>query len=586
MGKRSLRLFIFLLSIALPYIPVWAEVPEDAPPDGGFIERSLAPVEVPVEIMMMLEIEKHKPKPILPAEKVFIKEVDVVGVNLLSDKEIAEITEEFTNRQLSGKDMQRCADQISDKYSIKGYITSYVYIEPEALKDGVLKIQAVEGKIGEVKIEGNKYFSDEVYLARLDIQSGDIFNYKQLTNYLFRTNRHMDRKASIKVEPTDNLEYTDITVTVKDKLPVHFTFDHDNYGSQFILQKRFKQYLIFNNLTGHDDYFSLHWQFGQANAHKLFDWDYRLPLNNTWLWQLYYMPYKKEDYYDQNKETMNFQKTARKWYTYFYQTLYDDPGGMFQFNYGFVYKFINWWAWGQKQKKDQFCAFLYGLNWVRNDDYGTWAIRNDAEKGVPDMWGASHAEDSSCSVKGAGSKYFKDEVYIARRQKLIWDADFLLKLQGQYTTQATTGVNVFSIGGLMGTIDSRGYPRASMPMDSGWYYMTTLRFPFYLLPKDARIPNIDDNVYKNLRLFIFYEYAKGYKRSTKTVAEKIGFLPLNTTRTDDVKRNSLRSAGFGFTWNLPKIGMSMRFDAGWPLDHRLPMDGDHAHLWYRVTQTF
>ncbi|MBW2045354.1 MAG: ShlB/FhaC/HecB family hemolysin secretion/activation protein [Deltaproteobacteria bacterium] len=586
MSKTFKRLFVFSLFVLMPCMQIWAEAPEDEPPDGGFIERSLTRVEVPVEIMMMLEIEDQKPKPVLPEEKVFIKEVNVIGVTLLSEREITDITAEFTDRELTGKQMQRCADQISDVYSIKGYITSYVYIEPDALTQGVLRIQAVEGKVGEIKIEGNQHFSDKVYLDRLDLKPGDVFNYKLLTNNVYRTNRHMDRKVSIKVEPTYTLEYTNITVSVKDKLPLHFVFDHDNYGSQFIQQKRFKQYAISNNITGHDDYLSLHWQFGQADAHRLFDFDYRLPLNNTWMWQLYYMPHKTEDYYDQNREKMNFKKRATKWYTYFYQTFYDEPEGMFQLNYGFVYKYIDWYAWGSKQKKDRFCALLFGLNWVRHDDYGTWAIRNDMEQGIPDIWGASHKEDSSCSVKGAGSGYFRNKIYIARRQKLIWDADFLLKLQGQYSDQATTGVNVFSVGGLMGTIDNRGYPRAQMPKDSGWYYMLALRFPLYLLPKNAKIPHIDDNVYKNLRLFVFYEYGKGYKRSTKTVLEKLGFVPLKSTKTDDVERDSLRSAGCGFTWNLPKHNLSMRFDAGWPLDHKLPMDGDHFHAWYRVTKTF
>ncbi|MCM8774010.1 MAG: hypothetical protein NC820_04680 [Candidatus Omnitrophica bacterium] len=570
------------------------ETPDEAEGKAEILENRLMQEKVkeeilPIEIVMKEKIEAQMPKPILPEEKVYIKEIIVEGLSVLSPKNIKEIIGPFYNRHLSGKEMQRLANQITDWYMLNGYITSYAYVDPSELSKGILRIRCFEGRIGKVNIEGNRYFSSDVYRDRIEVKEGEVFNLKRIKNNIYRTNRHIDRKVTFKVEPKETLDYTDITFSVKDKLPIHFVFDHDNYGSEYILYKRFKNTFVFNNFTGHDDVLNIKAQFCQADAQRLFDLDYFLPINNTWKWELYYMPFKRENYYYSDNEEKDFEKKAYKWYTYLYQTVFSEPNRELILNYGFVQKFISWYARGEKQKADRFCALLWGFDYIRADDYGTTVISEDLEKGIPRMFGASTAEDDSTSVRGAGGKYLKQKLAIARRQKLpLWGIDMLLKLQMQYSTQAMTGVNVFSVGGYMGTIDNRGYPRAQMPMDSGYYIMTGFSFPAYFVPKEAKIPFSKAKVYDNLKFFNFFEYAKGYKRSVKTAAEKVGesYDPDTSTKSDDVKRKSLKSAGLGFTFNIPDHYLSMRFDIGWPLDHKLPKDGSHCHMWYRVTKSF
>ncbi|MCM8780932.1 MAG: hypothetical protein NC908_03295 [Candidatus Omnitrophica bacterium] len=595
MFKKNIQIALLCFLVILYYASLYAESPDETEGKADILEGKLAQEKIkievlPIEISLKEKIEQVRPKPVLPEEKIKIKEIIVLGNTVLSSKEIRAILGSFFyNRQLSGKEMQRCADQINDWYSLNGYLTSYAYVEPSRLNEGILQIQCVEGKIGDIKIEGNRYFSTNVYMKRSGVNKGDIFNFKQIKNNIYRTNKHPDRKVTINIKPRENLEYTDIVLSVKDKLPLHFVFDHDNYGSEYILYKRYKNTFVFNNFTGRDDVLNIKAQFCEADAQRLFDLDYFLPINNTWKWELYYMPFKRENYYYGDNEQRGFEKRAYKWYTYLYQTIFSEPNRELVFNYGFVQKFISWYVRKEKQKADRFCALLWGFDYMRADDYGTWVVSEDLEKGIPRMFGASTAEDGSCSVKGAGGKYLKQKLAIARRQKLPWfGIEMLTKAQMQYSTQAMTGVNVFSVGGYMGTIDNRGYPRAQMPMDSGFYLMGGFSFPAYFIPKDLNIPFTQNKAYSNLKFFNFFEYAKGYKRSCKTAAEKVGELydPDTSSKTDDVKRKSLKSAGWGFAFNIPEHSLSMRFDMAWPLNHKIPKDGSHRHTWYRVTKNF
>jgi hemolysin activation/secretion protein len=592
MGKVWRFLVVLAVSFLCANMPAFAEQGGDDQSDADMIDSLLFRQKVkteilPVELMIKEKMDQERPQPVLPAEAVLIKQIDVSGVTAIPKKEIEEIVSEFRNKELTGKDMQRCADQITDTYVIKGYLTSYVSVDPARLNEGVLEIKATEGKVGEVKIQGNKYFSATVYKNRMGFKNGDIFNFKVLKNNVFRTSRHLDRKVTPDVTLSDTPGYTDITITAKDKLPVHFVFDHDNYGSEYILMRRYKNTFVFNNFTGHDDVMSWKAQFCEGDAQRLFDVDYFLPINNTWKWELYYMPFKRENYYYGDNEANDFTKKAWKWYTYFYQTKYSEPNRELIFNYGFVQKFISWYTQGQRQKYDKFCALLWGFDYMRADDYGTTVVNEDMEQGIPRMFGANTAEDENCSVKGAGGKYFKNKLVISRRQKLIPGLDLLLKTQGQYSTQALTGVNVFSVGGYMGVIDNRGYPRASLPMDSGLYGMVGLAISPYFIPKNVKIPLSKSTFYDNIKLNPYFEYAKGWKRSPQSAAAKSGTVdPDVSGKSDDDEVKSLKSAGWGITFAIPDQNLSSRFDMAWPLDHRLPNDGGHVHMWYRITKVF
>ncbi|MFA5362147.1 MAG: POTRA domain-containing protein [Candidatus Omnitrophota bacterium] len=591
MGKNG-RFLVVLAVLLCANMPVFAEQAGDDQSDADLIDSMLSRQKVkeetlPVELMIKEKMDQERPQPALPAEAVLIKQINVSGVTAISKKEIEEIVSEFRNKELTGKDMQRCADQITDTYALKGFLTSYAYVDLSDLSQGVLEIKAFEGKVGEVKIEGNRYFSDTVYKNRIGLKKGDIFNFKLLKNNVSRTNRHFDRKVTPIVALSEAQGFTDITIKAKEKLPVHYIIDHDNYGSEYILTKRYKNTFVFNNVTGHDDSLNLKAQFCEADAQRLFDLDYFLPINNTWKWELYYMPFKRENYYYKDNEDNDFLKKAYKWYTYLYQTVVSEPNREFVMNYGFVQKFIEWYTGEEMQKYDKFCALLIGFDYVRVDDYGTTVISEDLEKGIPRMWGANTAEDSHSSVKGAGGKYWKQKIAVARRQKLFWDIDLLMKAQGQYSTQACTGVNVFSMGGYMGTIDNRGYPRAQLPMDSGYYLLGGFSLPAYFIPKNTKLPLTHTDVYKNLKLLTYVEYAKGYKRSPQSEADKSGSVdPALTSLQDDDKRKSLSSVGWGWTFAVPEQDLSMRFDMAWPLDHKLPKDGSHCHMWYRVTKIF
>ncbi|RKY69267.1 MAG: hypothetical protein DRQ24_10925, partial [Candidatus Latescibacterota bacterium] len=431
------------------------------------LEKELAgKMRKPAVIRIKEKIEKLIPHPVLPAGEIFIREVRVVGSTLLPETEIDEITSSYQNVKIAGKKLQQCADRITSTYWHRGYLTSYAYINTQRLKENILEIQVVEGRVGKIKIKGNTYFTEDLLKRKFGVREGDFFDANIIKKNLYEINKHPDRKVRFSIETTEQQGIVNIVLTVKDRLPVHLTFDADNYGSHYIFYKRYRTVLNLNNLSGRDDSLQLKLQYAESNAHKLYDIDYRIPLNNDLLFQLYVLPYKMEDYGHERDDT-DMEKRARKWYFYFYKDLIDRPNCQLTANIGFIYMDIFWYAYYRNVRSDRFRILTGGFDLVRKDKKGTTVLSQIWEVGIPRLWGGSTAKDPTVSVLGAGGEYKKFELIAARRQRLFWDVDFLIKTHLQLSSHTITGVNAFSVGGFFGIIDMRGYPRAQYYGDNG-----------------------------------------------------------------------------------------------------------------------
>lgn len=513
----------------------------------------------------------------LPDGKTKIREVVVTGSTLLADEALASLKADYEGKEISARDMRRCADLVNRAYSREGYITSYAYIKPDRLPDGVLEIVVVEGRVGKIEIRGNKIFSTELLRKKVSLEEGEIFNFKQLNLDVFRMNKAQDRKASISLEPDTATGNTNIVLNVKERSPVHVTLQADNYGADTILYYRYKTFVSHNNISGHDDTLTAKVEWAEADAHKIVDFDYSIPLNDTWRFQFYLLPYKSEDYYARDNQETDFEKRARKFYFWFYQSLINEPDVELVSSYGFTY-FDIWWYkpyqdYDSPAKRDEYRVAKWNLALNRADKNGRWVITNDLQQGIPDFLAGTPRKADTASVAGAKGDFVKNLLTVARRQKLIPGVDLTAKARWQITSATLTGVNSFSMGGFNGVIDNRGYPRTQFPADNGHAMNVGLEFPPYFLSRSAYVPfSTKTKLYDSLRLFTFVDWSYGALKSPKE---------------GDDKANTLTSAGVGFKYNVPEQNVSVRVDCGFPLVPEIQsVDGDHTHTWFSVTKGF
>ena len=515
------------------------------------------------------DIEKEKTEePVAPdsSERVLIKDIVVTGGTYISGKEIDKITAPSKNKNLTIRDMQVVADKITDVYRQKGYITSRAYLPPQKIENNILNIIVVEGKAGSIDIKGNKYFSTKYLLSKITLKKGDPFNYNNLRKDMVKINQSPDCFSRAVLVPGKDPGETDISLEVKDHMPIHAGLSWDNYGSRYIDGQRYSTKLIDNNFLGFGDVLSFEYQLAQSSRYFLKDMRYFIPLKHGWGIGMFASLSRVK--LGQEFEDLDVRGKSNIYGVFANKSLIDTENLDLGLSLGFDYKNITNYQTGAVASQDRLRIAKFGLDFDLTDNFGRTIINNEVDMGIPNIMGGLHkaSATTSSSRSGAGGNFTKNTTNIVRLQKMPLSSNILWKSQIQQTSNVLTAAEQFQIGGI---VNVRGYPPAEVVGDSGYSTTVEWNFPIYGLSKNAGVPLSKAKLYDALRAAIFYDWANAH---------------LKRPLSNEGKNRTLRSAGFGFRFNLPE-DFSAKVDFAWPLDNA-PSDGDRLHIWVQISKNF
>ena len=445
-------------------------------------------------------IEPFTAKPLEGEQAVLIKKIEVTGAGLFDAAQVETVTAKYVNKELTLKQMQAVCDEITALYRAKGYLTSRAYLAPQTIKEGVLSITIIEGKIGDVVIKGNKYFKDVLIKKDINVKPGKIFDYETLQENVDRLNRYLDRVVKAVLVPGKVPGTTDIVFQVVDKFPVHIGFDYDNYGSRLIGGSRFAAILEHNNLTGNDDRLSYKYQLSQARYYWLHSLAYALPISSNWNLNFYYLKsfsrlgkeYKSADITGKSDlagvsvsyEIFNKAKTALSAKT------------------GFDYKRVNNFTAGTLTSRDNDRVVNVGLDLDFTDKLGRNIVSAQGDSGIPNVLNGAATKVPLATRLGAGGKFWKATVDYYRLQPMFLSSSLLLKGQYQFSPYKLLSIEQFQLGGVSSV---RAYPAAEYSGDKGYFLGAEWSFPFYGLSKTLKVPFSKSTIYDAARWVLFYD---------------------------------------------------------------------------------
>ncbi len=545
--------------------------------DTGKVEKMEREIELEKKLRERVEKEEKKPEivkgkeEVLPKEekgpKVLIKQIKVTGATIIPEDKIREIVNPYENKTLTANEMGKVADLITDLYRTKGYITSRAYIPPQDLSSGVLEIKVLEGKMGALDIKGNQYFKKEVYQNKIDIKQGEEFNYNKLRSGLVEINQHPDRSAKATLLPGKERGETDVSLEVKDKLPIHYGFTYDNFGSRFIHRDRLALTLDHNNVTGHDDLLALKLQKAEADTYALRSARYLLPMGN--LWELGLFAARTRLKLDEELKDLESRGKSTLLSIFLNRYLYSEENFNMRLTGGFDYKHVRNYLLGAENSRDEMRVLKLGFDFDKFDKYGRTIFVDEFNYGIADLWGGLDEVDARASRTGSGGKFTKWNMYLLRLQNMDFPpgSSLLWKNNLQISPYILTASEQFQVGGIT---NNRGYPPAEKVGDEGLASSLELSMPAYGLSKDANVPFTQYKLYDAFRIITFYDW---------------GHTNLHNPQSGENKHETLRSAGWGMRLNLPQQDLSMRVEFGWPLD-ATPSDGNHLRTWLELSKNF
>lgn len=189
--------------------------------------------------------------------RVFISRIVVDASEIFTAAEIQAITAPYEQREISIQELQTIVGKINELYKSKNYITAKAMLPPQTIKDGVVRIQLVEGRLGQLLLSGNHYTRDTFFLDRLNLVNGDLVRLDSLEQQLTYFNMTNDVRLRAELKPGPAFGTTDIVLIAQEPANEQFLFFSDNAGSKSTGQYRFGFSWTNRSLTGNRDTLSL-----------------------------------------------------------------------------------------------------------------------------------------------------------------------------------------------------------------------------------------------------------------------------------------------------------------------------------------
>ncbi len=483
-----------------------------------------------------------EPPPSQPTTSIPVTRIEVVGSTILRPAEIEPITKPLEGRSVSLEELRQVADAITQLYLNRGYITSRAVLVDQTVKDGVVRIQVIEGSLEDIRIEGAQRVRGSYIRSRIELGSRAPLNRDNLEDQLRLLKADpLFTNVEASLRPGTQLGQSILIVRVTEARPWLGFVGVDNYSPPSVGSVRFGGGIGYRNLTGFGDELFITYFRSTNGGSNVGDFNYRIPINpmNGTL-QFRYSPSKNE-ITDPAFEALDIRGN-----NYLYELSYRQPllrtpreelalsvgftaqnGQTFLFqNLGFPFG-IGPDAEGNSRTR----VFKFGQEYIRRDPQGAWALRSLFNIGT-DIFGATENPEPI-----PDSKFFSWLGQIQRVQRL--GNDHLLIVQGdvQLTPDTLLPSQQFVIGGGQSL---RGYRQNFRSGDNGFRFSIEDRIA--IARDEAGIPT--------LQLAPFFDAGTVWNTSG------------NPNPIPDGR--FLAGIGAGILWQpIPRL--NMRFDFAYPI---------------------
>jgi hemolysin activation/secretion protein len=243
------------VAIPTPPTPLPKELPKPEPP----LPSILPPAPVP---------ERRGP---VSTVKVHVREIQVLGSTVFTAHELAQVTDPYLNREITSEDIESLRVALTLLYVKRGYSTSGALVPDQAVVDGLLSLQVIEGTLSRIDVEGNYWFRSLYFTSRLNLDAGPPVNVHALQERLrlFQTDQRIQR-INAELRPGETRGHSLLNIRVAERRPIKAWLEYNNFSTPGVGSNRVMGTIVDQNLFGFGDALSV--QYGQSfgtdvNAH-------------------------------------------------------------------------------------------------------------------------------------------------------------------------------------------------------------------------------------------------------------------------------------------------------------------------------
>lgn len=531
----------------LPKGPLPSENPVPDPNRDRFLQPLPDPNFQPPEIPNLDRVPPEQPLPEQPEAVLEVIEIQVEGSTVLAPEEIEAIVGPLEGRVLSLAQLREVGDTITEIYLERGYITSRAILPPQTVVDGVVKIEVLEGILGEIQIEGLKRLNPSYLKSRIRLGADKPLDTASLENQLrlLRANPLLENvEASLRASQKEGESILIVRVTEAD--PFDVSVNIDNYSPPSVGSERAGLTVVHRNLTGNGDLFVASYNSAGLIADgdsEVFDFIYNFPINAmNGTVQLRGAPNRNSitqaefQEFDISGNTEVYEFSYR-------QPLVRTPIQEFAVSLGLSYQQSNTLVLGESfgfgagrgegDGTNTSTVIKFGQDYLRRDPRGAWALRSQFNLGV-DLFDATIKSEPI-----PDGRFLSWQGQIQRIQRLSSNHLLIVQSDVQLSTTALLPSHQFVIGG---GLSLRGYRQNARSGDNGIRFSIEDRITF----------ERDDSGFPTIQFIPFIDAGAVWNNGDNPNNE---FLP---------SQRFLVGVGLGILWQ-PVQQFNVRLDYGIPL---------------------
>lgn len=469
-----------LIAVSLPLLFATASIAIAQDPGGALrdAQSTQPPTQTKRAPPLTLE-EMSRPALSDSGSRFTLKRIRVTGATAFPEADLTKVVSKFVGTDVGLSDLERAALEITNVYRDSGYLVARAYVPVQEIRDGVVEISVLEGRIGNVivNVDGRKTRLDKARAERYvkqAVSQGDVVRDEDVERGLLLLNDLPAIDVRSTLQPGASVGTSDLVVEAEGRSLFDGSVDADSYGNRYTGEFRVGGTINFNNPAGWGDVLSLRGLTSDTGDMRFGRLSYTLPVNTygTRVGAAFtYVDYE----IGKDFEFLNAQGDARVASVYALHPFVRSRTFSLYGSVGYDYKWYRSEANNQTTSDKDARVWLLGISGEKRDDLGGAGLN---EFGLNLFHGSESLDDSpdrfvdSLTARTAGD-FTKVNFNVARLQDLNGPLSARVALSGQFASSNLNSGEQFVLGGPFGI---RAWPQGEAAGDAGLLGNVELRW--------------------------------------------------------------------------------------------------------------
>ncbi|NBD21897.1 ShlB/FhaC/HecB family hemolysin secretion/activation protein [Aquabacterium fontiphilum] len=278
------------LAAALAAWPAMAQVPPVLPQtvDPGALQQRRIEEEERRRMIERAEQQRSAPPaveaPPAPAAtkaddtvRFEVREVSFTASEIFSAEELQAFANALKGPNRTLADVQATVAEINAIYRKRGVVTARAVLPPQNVAGGVVQIRLVEGRVGEVRVQGATSTHPDYVRNRISLQPGQLVSLPALEDDMLWFNRTTDAQLQAQLKPGASFGTTDVLINISEPPRHLLRVAYDTLGSRSTGELRTSVGYYNRSLLGYRDEASI--TTTQSRGQQSYAAGYTFPFN-------------------------------------------------------------------------------------------------------------------------------------------------------------------------------------------------------------------------------------------------------------------------------------------------------------------